>query len=108
MKDQKNRRAEERKFKRVFLRFGLEAPKHRATGVQISSRGLFIYTIHFIYPPGSKVMIEISTPKGCWIVPAIVRHAKKMPALLMNNERCGMGVNFISPPQELLEYLSSL
>ncbi len=108
MKDQKNRRIEERKFKRVFLRFGLEAPKHRATGVQISTRGLFIYTIHFIYPPGSKVIVEISTPKGRYTVPAIVRHAKKMPALLINNERCGMGVNFISPPQELLDHLASL
>ena len=108
MKDEKNRREEERKFKRVFLRFGLEAPQHRATGIQISARGLFVSTIHFIYPPDTKLMIEISTPKARYTVPAIVRHAKKMPTLLVNNERCGMGVNFISPPQELLDYLASL
>ncbi len=108
MKDQKERRAEQRKFKRVFLHFGLEAPQHRATGIQISTRGLFISTSHFIYPPGSKVMIEISTPNGSYVVPAIVRHAKKMPRLLLNNERCGMGVNLVSPPQELLDYLASL
>jgi hypothetical protein len=108
MKGQKNRRAEERKFKRVFLRFGLEVPEHRATGIQISTLGLFISTIHFIYPPDSKVMMEISTPNGPYTVPAIVRHAKKIPGLLINNERCGMGVKLISPPRELLDYLASL
>ena len=108
MKDQRNNRTEERKFKRVFLRFGLEAPTNRATGIQISAQGLFISTIHPVYPPGSELLIEISTPNGPYTIPAIVRHAKKIPGLLVNNERCGMGVKFISPPKELLDYLASL
>lgn len=108
IKDQKNRRTEERKFKRVFLRFGLEAPANRATGIQISTQGLFISTIHPLYSPDSKLMIEISTPNGPYTIPAIVRHAKKIPGLLINNERCGMGVKLISPPKELLDFLASL
>jgi len=105
---QRNRRAEERKFKRIFLRFGLGGPEHRAAGVQISTQGLFISTIHPLYSPDCKLMIEISTPSGAYTVPALVRHTKKIPRLTIGNERCGMGVNFISPPQELLDYLTSL
>jgi hypothetical protein len=108
MKDQRNNRTEERKFKRVSLRFGLEAPANRATGIKISTQGLFISTIHPVYPPDTKLRIEISTPNGPYTVPAIVCHTKKIPRLVISNERCGMGVKFISPPKELLEFLASL
>ena len=108
MKDQRNKRTEERKFRRVLLRFGLEAPEYRATGIQISTQGLFIVTTSPIYAPGSKIMMEISTAKGSYTVPAVVRHAKKLPRLLTSSERSGMGVKFISPPQELIDYLASL
>lgn len=108
MQDQRNKRTEERKFKRVFLHFGLEAPEYRATGIQISSQGLFISTNYPIYAPGTKIMIEISIPKGSYTVQAIVRHAKKVPRLLTSKERSGMGAEFISPPPELMEYLTAL
>ena len=108
MRYQRNRRAEERKFKRILLRFGLGGPEHRAAGVQISTQGLFISTIHPLYSPDCKLMIEISTPNGAYTVPALVRHAKKIPGLMIGKERCGMGVKFILPPQELLDYLASL
>jgi hypothetical protein len=108
VKDQRSKRVEERKFKRILLRFGLEAPEHRATGIQISTQGLFISTSHPIYPPNSKLTIEIFTSNGSYTVQAVVRHAKKMPRLLMSNERSGMGTQFISPSKELIDYLSSL
>jgi hypothetical protein len=108
VQDQRNKRTEERKFKRVLLHFGLEAPEYRATGIQISSQGLFISTNYPIYAPGTKIMIEISIPKGFYTVQAIVHHAKKVPRLLTSKERSGMGVEFISPPPELMEYLTSL
>ena len=108
MTDQRSKRVEERKFKRILLRFGLEAPEHRATGIQISNRGLFISTSHPIFPPDSKLIIEIFTPNGSLTVQAVVRHAKKMPRLLMSNERSGMGIQFTSPSKELIDYLSSL
>jgi hypothetical protein len=54
------------------------------------------------------VVIEISTAKGPYNVSAIVRHSKKVPPYLLNHERPGMGVEFISVPEEVKEYLSSL
>ena len=108
VENQRSKRVEERKFKRISLRFGLNAPGYQATGIQISGQGLFISTSHPIYPPSSKLVIEIFTPNGSQIVQAVVRHAKKMPRLLVSNERSGMGIQFISPSQELLDYLGSL
>jgi hypothetical protein len=108
VKDQKNKRTEERKFKRIVLRFGLEAPEYRATGIQISTQGLFISTSQSIYPAGSKLVVEIFTPDKPYVVQAVVRHAKKMPRLLMSNERSGMGIKFISAPKGFLDYIASL
>ncbi len=108
VENQRSKRVEERKFKRISLRFGLQTPGYQATGIQISGQGLFISTSHPIYPPSSKLVIEIFTPNGSQIVQAVVRHAKKMPRLLVSNERSGMGIQFISPSQELLDYLGSL
>jgi len=108
MKDPRNKRADERKFRRIPVRFGLEAPDFRGVGIQISTRGLFISTNHRVYAPGSKIMIEIPTPRGSYTLAAIVRHAKKVPHILTHYERAGMGVEFISPPQELQDFLASL
>jgi hypothetical protein len=52
--------------------------------------------------------IEISTPSGSYKVTAIVRHAKRLPRRQLQQERSGMGVEFINLPQELREYLGSL
>jgi hypothetical protein len=106
--ESRNRRAEERKFKRIPLRFGPTTPEYRASGIQISSRGLFISTTRPIYPPGSVLIIEIPTSNGSYTSQAIVRHAKVALGLLVNNDRSGMGVEFLSPPEEFLDYIASL
>lgn len=108
MKEGRERREEERKFKRIPVRFGLENPEHRAVAVQISTRGLFLSTNHPVYAPGSRLMIEITTPHGPYIVPAIVRHAKKVPPQLIRQFHAGMGMEFITVPQEVRDYLASL
>ncbi len=102
------KRVEERKFKRISLRFGLEKPEYRGVGIQVSSRGLFISTNRPIFVAGSQLRIEIDTPNGSCSVVAIVRHAKKVPPQMVQLERPGMGVEFIDPPPELRDYLSSL
>jgi hypothetical protein len=52
--------------------------------------------------------IEIQCPKGCFLVGAIVRHAKRVLPHMVPVDRPGMGVEFIDPPQELLDFLTSL
>jgi hypothetical protein len=108
MKQERLKRVEERKFKRIAIRFGLEKPEHRAMGIQISSRGMFIVTNHPIYFTGSKLIIEIQTSNGSFSVEAIVRHSMKVPPQMVQHARPGMGVEFIEAPTELRDYLASL
>ncbi len=108
VKEQKDKRAGKRKFKRIVARFGLEAPQFKAYGIQISTRGLFISTNRPIYLPGTNLSIEISTPRGSYPVTAIVRHAQRLPRRLLPYERSGMGVEFLNLPRELGDYLASL
>jgi len=105
---EKDRRGETRKFKRIFVNFGTQSPKFRAPAIQISTRGLFLQTNQHVYPPGSKLFIQISTPNGLYTATGIVRYAKKVPHLPTHHERPGMGVELLSVPQELQEYLASL
>lgn len=108
MKSQKFKRVEERKYKRISVRFGLETPQFSTQAIQISSRGLFLATNSPIYAPGSKLVIEVPTPKGSYIISGVVRHSKKVPRQLLYQERAGMGVEFTSVPEEVREYLSVL
>ena len=108
MKDEKYKREEDRKFRRISIRFGLETPEFRGMGIQISSRGLFIPTNNPIFVKGSRLKIEIQCPKGCFLVGAIVRHAKRVLPHMVPVDRPGMGVEFIDPPQELRDFLTSL
>jgi len=108
MKSRKFKRTQERKFKRIPVRFGLETPQFPTLAIQISSRGLFLSTNSPIYAPGTKLVIEIPTSKGSYTISAIVRHAKKVPPQLLYHERPGMGVEFITIPEEVREYLASL
>lgn len=105
---EKDRRGEIRKFRRVFANFGPKTPQFRAPAIQISTRGLFLQTNQHVYPPGSKLFIEISTPHGLYTATAIVRYAKQVPHLPTHHERPGMGVEFVTIPQELRDYLASL
>jgi hypothetical protein len=108
MKIQKFKRVEERKYKRIPVRFGPETPQFSTQAIQISARGLFLATNSPIYAPGNKLVIEISTPKGLYNISAVVRHSKKVPPHLLHHERPGMGVEFISVSEEVREYLSTL
>jgi len=108
MKSRKFKRAEEKKFKRIPVLFGLEIPEFPTLAIQISTRGLFLSTNSPIYAPGNKLVIEISTPKGSYTISAIVRRAKKMPPLLLHHERPGMGVEFMTISEEVRKYLASL
>jgi hypothetical protein len=108
MQSQKFKRVEERKYKRIAVRFGLETPQFSIQAIQISTRGLFLATNSPIYAPGSKVVIEIPTPKGPHIISGVVRHSKKVPPQLLHHERPGMGVEFTCLPEEVREYLSEL
>lgn len=108
MKQERYKRAEERKFKRIAVCFGAERPEHRAMGIQISNQGMFLSTNQPIFAPGTRLIIEIQGSNGSFNLVAIVRHSKKVPPQMVQHDRPGMGVEFIDPPPELRDYLASL
>lgn len=101
-------RKENRKFKRLDVRYGSEEPYHRCVAVQVSTRGAFLQAARPMYKEGSRIVVGIPTPEGEYILKAVVRHTKNIPPEMSGNIRPGMGVEFLSPPPKLQEFLDSL
>ncbi len=104
----KGKRKEDRKFKRLDVRYGSEEPHHRCIAVQLSPRGAFLQATRPMYKPGSRIVVEITSPDKAYVINAVVRHIKNIPPQMAVNIRPGMGVEFLSPPPELQGFLDSL
>lgn len=100
-------RREQRRYKRVPVRYGAPDPKHRGVGMQVSSRGLFISTNAVVYEKGSPIVLEIGSPGQSWTVPAVVRHAYRVHPSFAPYTRPGMGVELLAVPPELKAFLTA-
>jgi hypothetical protein len=107
-KKKPSKRGDERKFKRTPLRFGTDEPAHVGMGIRLSTTGVFITANRPIFKKGSRIVVEFKTPGGPITVSAVVRHCKNIAPQLAGPAQNGMGVEFVSPPPELVEYLGSL
>lgn len=105
---QKSKRTEERRFERIEVRYGADKPSHRGVAIQVSSRGAFLSASKPVYAVGSNLVIEFRIPAGEFTATAVVRHAKNLPPQMARFGKTGMGVEILSAPQELLDYLASL
>jgi len=104
----RSKRREERKYKRLFVRYGSKVPSHPAVAMQISTTGLFLSTNDVVYVKGSAIVVEIKGPQETWVVDGIVRHAFKVHPNMARFTRPGMGVEITSLPDACKEYLASL
>ena len=104
----KQRRRKDRLFKRVPVRFGLEKPEHSASGVQITSQGLFIATNNPVYTSGVKLVLELKVKGTLLTLRGVVRHANKVPPQVAQLMRPGMGVEFFDISEETAELLDSI
>jgi len=104
----RNKRREERKYKRIFVRFGHKKPEHRAVAQQISASGLFLATNEVVYANNSPVVVEIKGPAETWLVAGIVRYAIKVHPSLARFNKPGMGVELTTIPDPCRDYLNSL
>ena len=104
----KVRRNEERKFKRIEVRYGADKPTHRGFAVQLSSKGAFIAARAPIYEIGSNIIVEFALPEGICTATAVVRHCKSLPPHMAAFGKPGMGIELLSAPDELLEHLANL
>ncbi len=75
------------------MKFGIDAAGRVAFTEDISQQGLCIRTA-LIYPPGSRLKIELDLPNGNLVKMAgVVMWAKKVPPNMVRLvKKCGMGV----------------
>jgi hypothetical protein len=106
--ERKHKRREERKFRRIVVRYGHKQLEHKATAQQISTGGLFLATNGNVYVNGSPIVVEITGPSEIWLVAGIVRHAYKVHPSMMHAVRPGMGVELTNVPDACRAYLAGL
>ena len=106
--ERKHKRREERKFKRLTVRYGHKEIEHKAVAQQISTGGLFLATNGIVYANGSPLVVEITGPAGVWLVAGIVRHAIKVHPSMMHVTKPGMGVELTNIPDPCRDFLASL
>jgi hypothetical protein len=102
------RRGHERKFKRIFVRYGQRLPEHSGVAQQLSAGGFFLSTNETVYAKDSPIVVEIKGPAETWVVAGIVRHAIKVHPTLARFSKPGMGVEMTQIPEACLAYLASL
>ncbi|MCK5826528.1 MAG: PilZ domain-containing protein [Desulfuromusa sp.] len=105
-------RNQERKKKRLKIRFGVDSPKRVAFTGDLSIVGLHIITGQPEIP-GTKLIVEINLPDEQPVrVHGRVQWAKKVPPNLIRLvSEAGMGVRFIrfeTGQQALEDYLETL
>jgi len=104
----RHKRREERKYKRLFVRYGHREPEHPAVAQQISTGGLFLSTNEKVYARGIPIVVEIKGPTETWLVAGIVRHAFKVHPNMARFTKPGMGVELTEIPSACRAYLASL
>jgi len=104
----KYNRREERKFKRIFVRYGHKQTEHKAVAQQISASGFFLATNEIVYGGNSPIVVEIKGPSETWLVAGIVRYAIKVHPSLARFNKPGMGVELTTIPDACRDYLNSL
>jgi hypothetical protein len=102
------KRREERKYRRIFVRFGHRAATYGSVAQQISTNGMFLATNDHVFARDSAIVIEVKGPHETWLVRGIVRHATKVHPSLAAHARAGMGIELIDVPQSCRAYLASL
>ena len=106
--ERRYQRREERKFKRIFVRYGPKGPEHKAIAQQISASGFFLATNGVVYANDSPVVIEITGPSETWLVEGVVRHAIKVHPSMIHIAKPGMGVELMHLPAGCRDFLASL
>ena len=97
------KRVQDRAKKRLMVKYGIEKLDKTAFTKNVSATGLCIQTNH-VFKPGSTIQLEIHAPDQVFSIWARVAWAKKVPAQLAHVLECGMGLSFVDPPPEWLEY----
>jgi Tfp pilus assembly protein PilZ len=98
-----DKRDSARRPRRIMVRFGTRMADKTGFTKNISETGLFIQT-NSVAKPGSTIQVNLQFPDLEFTMWARVRWAKKAPPQLAGLMGAGMGVQFIEPTQDWIDY----
>jgi Tfp pilus assembly protein PilZ len=88
---------------RVMVRFGATVPDRTAFTRNVSESGLFLQTNQALQP-GTKIQLVMQFSERTFTFWGEVVWAKRVPPQLAHLLECGMGIRFIEPGPEWLEF----
>ena len=100
---QQDKRGDGRAKKRVMVKFGVDQANRMAFTRNVSDTGVFLQTNH-VFKPGTTIQVKIELDERTFNMWSRVVWAKKVPPQLAHVLQCGMGLCFIDPSPEWLEY----
>lgn len=92
--------------RRLMVRYGTSEANKTAFTKNVSDTGLFLQT-NSVLRPGTTIQVEVVFPDRAFKMWARIVWAKKVPAQLAHILACGMGVCFIDPQADWIEYYHS-
>ena len=99
-----DKRGKDRSKKRVIVRYGVQKADKTGFTKNLSPGGLFVQT-NKVESPGTTIQLEIKFPDRVFSMWGRVAWAKRVPPQLAHILECGMGVQFVDPSDEWLEYV---
>ncbi len=93
----------ERARRRIRVRYGVGKADRRGFTKNLSEGGVFVHTNN-VFKPGTTIQIEIDFPERTFNMWARVVWAKKVPPQLAHVLDCGMGLCFVNPPAEWIDF----
>ena len=100
-----DKRKDRRTLRRIMVRYGTRETDKTAFTRNVSERGLFLQT-NSVLMPGSTIQVKIQLDDRVFHMWAKVRWSKKAPPQLMGIVAAGMGIKFVDPSPEWLEYFN--
>ena len=98
-----NKRVIKRANRRLMVRYGTREPEKTAFTKNLSESGMFLQT-NSVFKPGTTIQVLMEFPDRTFNMWARVVWAKKVPAQLTYILGSGMGICFIDPTAEWVEY----
>ena len=98
-----DKRVTDRAKRRLMCRYGVDKADKTGFTMNLSETGVFVKT-NSVFPPGTTLHVELAFPDRSFSMWGRVVWAKKVPPQLAHILECGMGICFIDPTPEWLEF----
>ncbi|MCP3981744.1 MAG: pilus assembly protein PilZ [bacterium] len=97
------KRRTERARRRLMVKFGQTKADKTGFTKNLSATGLSVKT-NSVFKPGTTIQIVVDFQERAFTMWGRVCWAKKVPPQLSHVLDCGMGIQFVDPPEDFLEF----